>query len=203
MKCFKMVRFVGFVFVAILIEIMPCSSDPFPFPTKQEKQLWKAAENGDIKKVRQLITSGADVNASQESGYTALTFAVVWSESINKLGVAKLLLQSGAKVDPIVQLTGATPLFYAAKTGNFALTQLLLKHGAKANARDGDNSVIMWVTEGNTLEEAKAVKIIDLLIKHGADVNAKSSVGNTALSWAKQNSRLKVARFLVQKGAKE
>jgi ankyrin repeat protein len=59
-----------------------------------------------------LIRKGADVNAKNAKGETAMHFAA----SNGDLGVLKELLEAGAEVD-IKSSIGQTPLFWAATAG--------------------------------------------------------------------------------------
>jgi ankyrin repeat protein len=67
-----------------------------------------AARDNDLKLATELVDAGTDVNARDSAGFTALHFAASqWA-----LGVARLLLASGAQVDA-VNRHGNTPLFDA------------------------------------------------------------------------------------------
>ncbi len=72
-------------------------------------------------------TMGLDPNLPDRLGFTPLHFAAQeWSE-----GVASLLLERGAEVDPLNRY-GNTPLFVAvtASRGRGRLLELLRRHGA-------------------------------------------------------------------------
>ena len=55
----------------------------------------------------------------------------VWGDAC--LGIAELLLERGAEVDPIEELSGATPLGWASSCDDIALMKLLIAHGADVN----------------------------------------------------------------------
>ena len=58
-------------------------------------ELIRSAKDGDIEKVKQLIVQGADVNAKDVSGKTAL----LWAAWYGHTEVVKLLIQAGADVN--------------------------------------------------------------------------------------------------------
>lgn len=69
---------------------------------------WDAAASGDLVKVRALIEQGAEVNASDANGWTALHFAA----QAQSAPVAAELLAAGATVDSPDE-HGNTPLWRA------------------------------------------------------------------------------------------
>jgi len=88
------------------------------------ESLVRAAESGEVAKIRQLLDSGADVNgcASWEGCETALLRAV----GADRTNVVELLLQRGA--DP--NKPDNVPLFAAAQRGNLPVVRLLISRGA-------------------------------------------------------------------------
>ena len=82
--------------------------------------------------VRALLDAGARVDETDDDGITALS----WAAISNRVDLARLLIQRGADVNH-VDKKGMTPLLYAASIdfGDSAMTELLLKSGAEANAR--------------------------------------------------------------------
>ena len=85
--------------------------------------------------VRKLL---GDRQAALGSDVPQLCADLLWRAAYNgQVGVARLLLQSGAAVN--VTTNGCTPLFIAAQSGQAGATRLLLAHGAAANwGRDKD-----------------------------------------------------------------
>lgn len=89
----------------------------------------RAALTGDATKVREAISTGADVNAWDEHGMTPLLSAVF----IGNVDAVRLLLEAGAdpnraqRDDPT-----ATPLWHAREDfGLHEIAQLLERAGAK------------------------------------------------------------------------
>jgi hypothetical protein len=86
-------------------------------------------ESADI--VKALVIRGADVNAKDSTGCTALFFCTQ--------STARILLSAGADPNAKIQtrkgdlLYGITPIFFAADSGDLARVKLLLEHGARAD----------------------------------------------------------------------
>lgn len=153
----------------------------------------RAAQRKDWNAVRQLIAQGADVNAPQPDGTTALHWAAHW----NDLETVRALLKAGAKVN-VANRFGASPLSEAASLGNARMIAELLDAGADANSistADGE-TVLMLAARAGDLE---AVRI---LLDRGADVNAVEKYkGQTALMWAAAERHAPVVRLLLERGA--
>ncbi len=86
-------------------------------------------EASRLQRMRNLIAHGADVNARNETGNTALMRAVYG----NFTEGAKLLIEKGADVT-IANSDGTTALHEAASQGNIEMMKLLLEKGADINA---------------------------------------------------------------------
>jgi uncharacterized protein len=86
-----------------------------------------AALANDADAVSALLTQGADPNAPERLGFTALHFAA----QEGALAAAEILLAAGAQVDA-VNSYGSTPLWTAVfnSRGRGELIQLLRRHGA-------------------------------------------------------------------------
>ena len=95
------------------------------------KQLLKAAESGDIKRTKNLIKDGADVDAKGRYGWTALYIAA----KAGKTEVVEELVKAGADVN-VKGKYGGTALHWA--TDNGFIVQLLLDSGANINVTDDD-----------------------------------------------------------------
>ncbi|KAG5460829.1 MAG: ankyrin repeat-containing domain protein, partial [Olpidium bornovanus] len=113
--------------------------------TQVKKNIWVAASDGDIERVRELIDrGGVDVNARDEFGYSALHAAV----SYGHRDLAELLLRHGADVD-IRDFDGDTPLFVCETR---ACAEILVAHGAVPGLEneEGRTAVDVAEEEGGT-----------------------------------------------------
>jgi ankyrin repeat protein len=79
-----------------------------------------------------LIESGADVNATNDYGWTPLHYAAAPEDE----SVALLLMQNGADVNA-VNTDGNTPLHFAAEYGKLQMTRQMLSQTARMSANNG------------------------------------------------------------------
>ncbi|GEM_PF-2195684 len=93
-------------------------------------------------------------------------------------------------------VAGNTRLQLAATKGYVAVTEFLLKMGAKVDEKGTSGTPPLITAVGNG---HKAV--VELLLKNGADVNGRNTSGRTALFPAAQNGFMAVAEVLVKNGA--
>ena len=91
-----------------------------------EKSLHEAVEGGNLAIVERLLANGADVNAKNEFGETALMYAVTFEHP----EIAKKLLEYNADLD-IKSNNGNTALGLANTFGYIKMAELLRQYGAK------------------------------------------------------------------------
>ncbi|ORE18705.1 Pkinase-domain-containing protein [Rhizopus microsporus] len=110
-------------------------------PTSQDN-LWVAAGDGQLDRVKELIEGGMDVNSHDQFGYTAMHAAV----SYNQIEIVKYLLDKGADVN-VEDFDKDTPLFVAETV---EMAQILLDRGAdpKKVNEDGFTPALTAFQEG-------------------------------------------------------
>ena len=150
-----------------------------------------AAEARNADAVRNLLASGADVNAPQSDGTTALH----WASYHDDTETAELLLDAGA--DPNVRNRyGVPPLSLACTNRNARLVRLLLGSGADAVAAlPGGETALM------TAARAGDLGAVEALVEAGAEVEASERNGQTALMWAAAEGHAPVVDALLRAGA--
>ena len=154
--------------------------------------LIEAVKAQDPEAVRTLLGEGADVNAVQPDGATALH----WAAYRNDLDTTDLLIGAGADVNAVNELS-ATALWLAAGNGSPAMIARLLDAGAQPNAAlpEGETPIMTASRTGN-------VDAVRLLLAAGADVDAvETSRGQTALMWAVSQGHHGIISELIAHGA--
>lgn len=164
----------------------------FPGP---DSPVADAAMRGDAAAVRALIAEGADVNAPQGDGMTALHWAALNRDAT----LVHDLLEAGAKVGAGTRIGHYTALHVAAQAGAGEVVEILLGAGADAERAIlvGGGARPLHFAAG-----AGSARAIDALVAAGADVNAaEESWGQTPLVFAASKGRTAAVRTLLEGGA--
>ncbi len=146
------------------------------------KELLIAAKGGNLNKVIDLISKGANVNVKDNNDDTPLHLAVGY------LDVVKYLISKGANINAKCK-AGKTPLDIAAYQKLSDVVEYL-----KQTQLDLDKKLLI-AAKGGDLNKA-----IDLISK-GANVNDTDTQGHTPLHWASWSGHLDVVEYLIVKGA--
>jgi ankyrin repeat protein len=135
--------------------------------------------------VKRLLSAGALVDRPSW-GRTCLHMAT----GNNHIGIVKLLLDGGAKVDSCDENSARTPLHVAAWFGYAECARLLLQFGADPNARNQVSQPPLMRTDSPDVAWA--------LIEAGADVDAQVDVdAASVLQSAVRNCRVRLLRVLL------
>jgi ankyrin repeat protein len=155
-----------------------------------ETPLMDGATAGSAEAMAFLLDKGADVDAQNPFGTTALMMAATDAAKV------RLLLDRGAKVN-VASKQGRTALFVAAMSdGSAPIVRMLVAKGADVRARDAfQNTVLTAAAYGNDLDT------IRLVLDAGVDVNAAGVTGVTPLLGASYNGNLPAVRLFLSKGA--
>ncbi len=107
-------------------------------------QLVTAARAGNTARVKTLLKSGADANATNRPGWTALVYSAARGDS----EAVQALLDAGADADRSNREAsrGLTPLIYTARGGHPVTARILLGAGADVNADRGGMTPLKMAT---------------------------------------------------------
>ena len=174
------------------LSLLAVLSLAIPAGATAQVPLIKAVKAADRGAVTSLLRAGADVNARDADGTTAL----YWAAQKNDLGAGTALVRAGADVKAASRY-GLTPLQVACLNGNASFVELLLKAGADANAATPAGETALMIAS-----RAGVADIVNQLLAHGADPNVKESLrGQTALMWAAGEGHSEAIRALIERGA--
>lgn len=180
--------------------------------------LMKAAQAGNVDKIRQLLYSNANVNLKDNDGWTALMYAVRYSESYE---CVEELLQAGAD-STIRNNYGSSAIILSAcyNKNSKILKKLFEKY--KSSDKEVLRAMIFLLTEHNISEEQQlsmlqifmdesvplnvlyegktplmyaasfgnSTKLIKMLLDNQASPTLRSTEGKTAFDYAMKNNNL-------------
>jgi len=170
-----------------------------------------AVQAGDTNEIVRLIKSGADINAKNSFGTTALMFAAMSSQ----FDAARILLANGADIhamdnqgftvlmvvnvpkqfDPLTGLP--KPVTAGQQIDAAKMSRFLLDNGADLGGKDstyGDTALTHMALFGFT-------DVVSLLLDKSADINAKNNNDETALICAADMGDTNMVKLLLARGA--
>jgi ankyrin repeat protein len=195
-----------------------------------DRQLIRAAQQGDADTVRALLAAGASVTAVDDDDATGLVRAAYG----NHLEVARLLVEAGADVNH-QDRTRQSAFLIATSDGFHELLVLTLEHGADVHRTDSYNGtgLIRAADRGHVdvirtllttdiaidhvnrlgwtaLLEAvilgdggpRHTEVVRLLVEAGADLNLADGQGVTPLGHARRKGQTAVIAILEAAGAR-
>jgi ankyrin repeat protein len=133
--------------------------------------LLAAALHGNVQDIKKALELGADINAKNEMGATALNMVCKLSYEF----LVTFLIEKGATVNS-PNNDHIYPLHYAVEYDNVAIVKALLKNGADINVLDGiQETPLHWAGWTGNIRAAK------LLLKQGANPYKGNNSGVTPI----------------------
>jgi ankyrin repeat protein len=162
-----------------------------------DKKLLRETKRGHLNSVKKLLEAGADPNAKDHDGDTALMYASIWGH----IEVVKELLKHNAVINS-KNKDGFTALMYASRYGHTKIVQALIEAGvpdgteqgrADINAEDkyGYTALIDASMNGHT-------KVVRALLEAGANPMLKNHDNTTALMLASINGHIDIVKLLEE-----
>ncbi|MEK3806010.1 M48 family metallopeptidase [Bacillus sp. FSL H8-0547] len=186
---------------AVLISFLSTTSlySDFVLDSEGTTELMAAASENDYDQARELIEQGEDVNVQDESGMTALMYAVYATYDLEFEEEAEsydemiaLLLENG--VDPdLMSDEGDIATVDIISLGNIDLANLLIEKGADIHQEDGygQTPLTMAVHQEDS-------DMVQLLIDAGADPFYVTSENESAQSIAEDADLTEITALLYQ-----
>lgn len=151
--------------------------------------LHEASAQGNLTMVELLLRHGADPNAQDGGGHTALYCLANQYQTSDGGDVVRALVQNGANVNANDGVKHCTALHMAARRGNLEIAEALLECGADIDARDslGDTPLRRSVN-------CDKIQVASLLLARGGDFRSIGNKGLTPLQAARTSAMKQLLR---------
>ncbi|NER00133.1 MAG: hypothetical protein F6K30_26115 [Cyanothece sp. SIO2G6] len=161
---------------------------------RPERVIHESALIGDLKKIKNCLKSGLDINIKDFSGVTALHYAAKGGQ----LEVGELLINNGADINLSMNSQGGPPLSWAILFKKNQFMELLISKGANINTSDEKQRSPLHLAawSGN-------LYAVRYLVNHDSDINSRMFNNKTPLTLAKEKGYSDIINFLIQNSAIE
>lgn len=160
------------------------------FPDESVRSLARAAGNGNLNRVDELIEAGVDVNATGTSSATPFYWALR-----NRRGF-ELLLQHGANPNVVFD-DGDSILHTTVNIRDDRFLELALAYGGDPNLRAGSQNQTLLHEAASWEGKDK----VELLLEAGADIDAQRENGDSPMMAAALFGQFDLVYELLEKGA--
>ena len=159
------------------------------------QELVKAANNGELAKVKRLIEKGADVNVVTNDRFLGVVPVLMVATQRGHMDIVKFLVEKGADVNARTtgNVEGGTALMIASARGYLDIVKFLVENGADVNAavttdevEGGTATALMIASQEGHLD------IVKFLAEKRADVKAANREGKTAKDHAIKSANRQV-----------
>lgn len=158
--------------------------------TPLDARLHANAKVDNVEEINKAIAEGANIDATDANGKTALHLAVAGG----KYDAAMALLEAGADLEARDR-SGRTPLMWSVESRNVKLVLNLIERGASLDARDETGGTpLMWAAGFGDVNTVQAI------LQAKPDLTATDSHGMTPLMWAASFGDGARAKLLIDAG---
>ncbi|GMH36824.1 hypothetical protein BSKO_04697 [Bryopsis sp. KO-2023] len=179
--------------------------------------LYYAAGSGNLDKVKELLSKGADPSstngewkftplhgAAQEGhveiveiliGKVCFRMPKLFQFQVDERTLRSMIIVAGADIDAQND-HGSTALAYAAQFGQLDAAKALVRAGANVNARN-----VAGETPFHYASFAGIPEFVQLLLDNGAEIDAQDYFGDTPVFWAAKSGSAEVIEVLKSSGA--
>jgi ankyrin repeat protein len=169
-----------------------------------EQLIYKAAERGDFKVIRDIVADDPSIVNTKNVNYCPGDTVLHAASEGGHAEIVEFLIQNGADVN-IHDGSNNTPLYDALTASDFTeghkrVAEILLSNGADINAYNGEER--RYETALHSVAGWQMERVIFILNK-GADINIRDYNGNTPLLNAVVSGKEDIVKFLLSKGAKK
>ncbi|KAM0517558.1 hypothetical protein ACHAPS_008124 [Verticillium nonalfalfae] len=177
--------------------LVDAKADILAVGKKGARPLTVACLVGDPEIVRLLIEKGAEIEAQDENGVTALQGATDWG----RLKAVEVMLAHGADHsygqtdDKEANSTTWKPIVQASQNNYAKIVALLLSKGADANANGPSGCALYLAARGGHVDVCK------MLLENGAVANVSTTEFASPLSVAVETGKLELVQLLLDHGA--
>ena len=142
-------------------------------------------KNNDPEQMKWMLNQGANINATDNDGYSLLFFALEFQNT----SMLEFLLSNGANPN-CPNHESITPLIAAIANGRTKAAELLIKYGADLTWTDeGDTALTLAVSEGQ-------LSVVSCILEHSTDRGTGLSA--QLVQQARSNGQEEIARLLEQ-----
>ncbi|MBI5423270.1 MAG: ankyrin repeat domain-containing protein [Opitutae bacterium] len=165
-----------------------CSSVAGATSATPTARLLEAALHGNLQEIRRAVQDGAEINARNANGDTALSLVA----KLSYYNVVRFLVEQGAEVN-VANHDRITPLHWGVEYNNVRIVKLLLEKGADVHATDKiQETPLHWAGWTGSLEAAK------LLLDYGANPYAGNNTGVTPIFNAQRQEHTELHELLTR-----
>lgn len=174
--------------ISLIVAVIVMAFSAPSFGKISDQQFTELCKNASPIEIIRAINDGANKNAKNEYGVTALMIALTYGN----IPAADILLQINADVK--AKSDNGNSAIICAKHPEHVKILLLCGADPNDSTNDGSNALTRAAISGYA-------EIVDILLKAGANPNAQDNKGYTALMFAADFSHLGIVNSLINAGA--